>query len=72
MSKGDTIKVEPYWNVNFSKSTKVALQKHIKVEPYWNVNKMIGNEEKVYGVVKPSIDRNLQHYVEQQIELLTK
>ena len=52
MSKGDTIKVEPYWNVNFSKSTKVALQKHIKVEPYWNVNKMIGNEEKVYGVLK--------------------
>ena len=24
------------------------------------------------GIVKPSIDRNLQHYVEQQIELLTK
>ena len=37
-----------------------------------SIPKMIGNEEKVYGVVKPSIDRNLQHYVEQQIELLTK
>lgn len=37
-----------------------------------SIPKMIGNEEKVYGVAKPSIDRNLQHYVEQQIELLTK
>ena len=37
-----------------------------------SIPKMIGNEEKVYGVVKPAIDRNLQHYVEQQIELLTK
>ena len=40
--------------------------------PNGQIPKMIGNEEKVYGVVKPSIDRNLQHYVEQQIELLTK
>lgn len=37
-----------------------------------SIPKMIGNEQRVYGVVKPSIDRNLQHYVEQQIELLTK
>lgn len=37
-----------------------------------SIPKMIGNEQRVYGIVKPSIDRNLQHYVEQQIELLTK
>lgn len=37
-----------------------------------SIPKMIGNEQRVYGVVKPSIDRNLRHYVEQQIELLTK
>ena len=37
-----------------------------------SIPKMIGNEQRVYGIVKPSIDRNLRHYVEQQIELLTK
>lgn len=31
---------------------------------------MIGNEERVFGVVKPQIDSDLRHYMEQQIALL--
>ena len=32
------IKVEPYWNVNFSKRDNDLCVIDIKVEPYWNVN----------------------------------
>lgn len=35
-----------------------------------SIPKMIGNEEKVYGVVEPSIETNLHHYMEQQIAVL--
>lgn len=45
---------------------------HIKQLYSNSIPKMIGNEQRVYGVVKPSIDKHLRHYVEQQIELLTK
>ena len=34
----DTIKVEPYWNVNLIHLLNYALYYIIKVEPYWNVN----------------------------------
>ena len=33
-----TIKVEPYWNVNFDISKLSNIANLIKVEPYWNVN----------------------------------
>lgn len=35
-----------------------------------SVPKMIGSEKHVYGIVKPDIQKDLQHYLEQQISLL--
>lgn len=35
-----------------------------------SIPKMIGNEKRVYGVVEPSIESNLHHYMEQQIALI--
>lgn len=35
-----------------------------------SIPKMIGSEEHVYGVVRPKIESDLQHYMDQQIEML--
>ncbi len=34
----NSIKVEPYWNVNDKMLEKIDSTNKIKVEPYWNVN----------------------------------
>ena len=37
-NKVNSIKVEPYWNVNLKQNEVQQHRKEIKVEPYWNVN----------------------------------
>lgn len=35
-----------------------------------SIPKMIGSEQRVYGIVRPKIQTNLRHYMEQQIQVL--